>query len=160
MFQRGMKNKHLQCALTLQNLFPIEISLVFKSYMLLLSAGFSHMCEKKILSQNIASKFASKVTSKVSETALKSWRSPFLNRLKSVFAQIEFLNNFIWEGVPLWKDMHWYTPPYRKLQQTAIHHNILKHYYNPLVMLLVCLGTTINFSYIWPVCFKVTCKLH
>ena len=30
------------------------------------------MCEKKELSQNIASKFASKVTRKVSETVLKS----------------------------------------------------------------------------------------
>ena len=160
MSQRRVKDKHLQCVWTLQNLFPIEISLLFKNYLLLLSAGHSHMCEKKGLSQNIASKFASKVTRKVSETVLKSWASPFLYRPKSVtFVYLRKLNFWIisFEKECLYgricTDILLHIRNYNKLQYSITFWN------SPLIMLLVCLGTTINFSYIWPICFKATCKV-
>ena len=51
------------------------------------------MCEQKGSSQNIASKLVEKVTRKESETVLKSWTEPLINRRKST----EFLYERTWK---------------------------------------------------------------
>ena len=85
------------------------------------SIAFRYSFEKPVMSQNIASKLAAK---RRKLKVLKSWSEALMNSPESTkfFAcvQIEIVNNFLCVKVSLCiKNMHWNTPPCRKLQQIA-----------------------------------------